>query len=133
MKSVLISPDPGRYCSDDFIKTIYNKYSPDFAKCFYNNISAVASWETGAIPSNVSGVLIKSSGDRVDDLSPGLYWFLLVMAILLAAFGLLLCCSIACKKTQRLNWLRNPCLTCKGSSEGKEEKIELMALQASFL
>jgi hypothetical protein len=132
MKSILISPGPGQYCSDDFIDTIYTKYDPDFAKCFYNNISAVASWETGAIPSNVSGVLIKSTRDRVGDLPLGLYWVLLVMAIMLGAFGLLLCCSIRVKflKLSRLN----QCVTCKKSSEGNKEDFEMQLMMgASFL
>lgn len=132
MKSILISPGPGQYCSDNFIDTIYTRYDPDFAKCFYNNISAVASWETGAIPSNVSGVLIKSTRDRVGDLPLGVYWLLLVIAIMLGAFGLLLCCSIRVKilKLSRLN----QCVTCKKSLEGrgKIEEYE-MAEMASFL
>lgn len=131
MKSILISPGPGQYCSDDFIDTIYTKYDPDFAKCFYNNISAVASWETGAIPSNVSGVLIKSTRDRVGDLPLGLYWFLLVMAILLGVFGLLLCCSIRVKFL-KLSWL-NQCVACKKSSEGNEEGNKMALLTGSFL
>ncbi len=93
MKSILISPAPGRYCSDDFIKTIYGKYSPDFAKCFYNNISAVASWEGDSIPSNlnVTGVLINSTRNNVGNISHTTYVILLVLAFAVLAVGIGLC------------------------------------------
>tara|TARA_B100000519_G_C13909147_1_gene281310 strand:- start:3 stop:386 length:384 start_codon:yes stop_codon:yes gene_type:complete len=99
MKSILISPDPGQYCSDDFIKTIYDNYNPDFAKCFYNNISAVASWEGDSIPSNlnVTGVLINSTRDNVGNISHTTYVILLILAGAILAVGIGLCGCICFK------------------------------------
>ena len=99
MKSILISPDPGQYCSDDFIQTIYDDYSPDFAKCFYNNISAVASWEGDSIPNtvNVTGVLINSTRDNVGNISHTTYVILLILGGAMLAVGIGLCGYICSK------------------------------------
>ena len=87
MKSLLISPGLGQLCTDGFIDTIYKTYSPDFAKCWYNNVSAVASW-ADAIPGNATGLLVNSTSDNEPGLSVASRW------ILITLFGLCVLGSI---------------------------------------
>lgn len=119
MKSLLISPGLGQLCTDGFIDTIYKTYSPDFAKCWYNNVSAVASWAdaipgNAVFPSNATALLVNSTSDNEPGLSVA------SRVILITLFGLCLLGSIVscvCISKRVSHW---------GRDGNKESEMKLM-------
>ena len=102
MKSLLISPGLGRLCTDGFIQEIYSTYSPDFAKCWYNNVSAVASWvEADNVPSNTTGLLVNSTSDNAPGLSTGLLGILYTLFALCVVGSITSCVCISDRCSKR--------------------------------
>ena len=115
MKSFLIAPGLGKFCTEAFIDEIYTDYSPDFAKCWYNNVSAVASWaEADNVPGNVSGLLVNSTSDKTAGLSAPALWVLVALFALCVIGSIASCVCISARCSKR------------GDQEILESKMKLM-------
>ena len=96
MKSALIPPGKGETCTEAFIEQIYQVHNPDFAKCWYNNIDAVASWKE--LPLKFQSTVINSTSDNSDELSQGSFYVLISLAAICILCTVVIWVSIICKE-----------------------------------